>query len=640
MDTSKTTAVYILIFCLVAAGTGFCSAETPDRNALTEMIKKQAAWNRLPPEKQSETEKPVFNRTPLSRAQEKQVRKELWHAWTEYVKKSKYPKYTEYGNALTTGKGAVRTQIPTASGETVHIGMRYFARTFGKKPAGGWPLYINFHSGGDSKKLNDRCWALTAKQYPVRQGLYVCPRSVKDTAESWYEPENYPLLRKLLAEAYAVWGVNPNKVYIMGYSMGGWGTLHLAPSIPDYWAAAAASAGAGFTGATGRSSPLNLRNTPVMIQVGEKDTMFRRQPLSRAFADRLKELHKKDPGGYIVRYREHKGKGHAINDRNTPQWLSRFTRNPVPDKIVWQQLIPIPGTSIEEYNKVMASKPLNFEYLPKRHFWLRNSSPGPFQLAVVSRKGNTIRLEKTEYLTSITILLDDRMVDLEQPVTVLHGSKTVFSKQVDRTVHSLVSTLAERGDPELVFCSELTVSFDCPVAALEEKPISTPDLLVKRARYRTAHSRYSDAVSDLRAALKLTPKKKKNDMYRILIRLAHKQNDTAGQLEIYREWIDTAEDSVKLLTSAAAAFLRVKDEKLRDRAYAVRLLERADRITDHKNPSVIRLLAYAEYVSGNAERAVKLQKKAISLIPKHWPKQIRRQFTDSLKKYRKAARGK
>ena len=71
-------------------------------------------------------------------------------------------------------------------------------------------------------------------------------------------------------------------------------------------AAVAASAGAGFVGATGRCHPDNLRNTPMMIQIGTRDLAYRRYPLSKAFAQALQDLHAKDPDGYDVEILEKK----------------------------------------------------------------------------------------------------------------------------------------------------------------------------------------------------------------------------------------------------------------------------------------------------------------------------------------------
>lgn len=624
---------FFLIVCAVVYGN---AAEIPSEDKLIDMLRKAEAYSLLPPDQQKKQKRPAFSKTPLSRAQAAKWRTALWNAWKKHVKESKSEKLAKYGSPLTTGKGAVRAAVPKHSGGTAEMTMYYFSKKFGKKPKAGWPLYINFHSGGNNKKLNTQMWAATANQYKLKQGLYVCPRSVRDTAESWYEPEHYPLLRKLLIEAFALWGVNPDKVYIMGFSMGGWGTLHLAPSVPDRWAAAAATAGAGFTGPSGRSSPRNLRNTPMMIQVGGKDKAFNRQPLSKAFADRLKELHKTDPGGYIVKYIEHKGKGHQVNDRNTPAWLSKFTRNPLPRKIVWQQLIPRPGTSISQYWEVINSKPFNYFYFPRRCYWLKNPDPGPFQLVTAERSGNTIRLKETGYLNQITILLDDRMTDLDQPVTVFHGSKKIASQKVERTVDSLVYTLAACGDPRLVFSSELNVTFDCPVAALETKRLTLSEKLLERAQYRIAQGKIDEAEADLETAVKKVAPEKKGAIFNLLIQLNSKQNDTRGQLKYYKEWADAAATNTRVLRTAAMALLTVKDEKLRDPEAALTIIKKADRLTRHKNPKVIHIMAYAEFLCGNNKRAVALEKKALSLIPKNWPKQIVKQFKRQLKKYEKA----
>jgi hypothetical protein len=82
----------------------------------------------------------------------------------------------------------------------------------------------------------------------------------------------------------------------------------------------------------------------------------------------------------------------------------------------------------------------------------------PGQLVVASRAGQEVRIEKAEGLTTLTLLLSDAMLDLDKPVTVSMNGKDLFSGIVPRTVRSLQSTLAERGDPFLTFESSVAVT--------------------------------------------------------------------------------------------------------------------------------------------------------------------------------------
>jgi len=52
---------------------------------------------------------------------------------------------------------------------------------------------------------------------------------------------------------------------------------------------------------------------------------------------------------------------------------------------------------------------------------------------------------------TVTVLLNDTMFDLDQPVVIRAGTSTLFSNRIARSVATLARTLQERGDTNLVF---------------------------------------------------------------------------------------------------------------------------------------------------------------------------------------------
>ena len=62
-----------------------------------------------------------------------------------------------------------------------------------------------------------------------------------------------------------------------------------------------------------------------------------------------------------------------------------------------------------------------------------------------------------EKVTKLLIRLDDRMLDLDKPVTVTYKGKVLFEGPAPRTVGAMVRTLIGRGDPKLVFDAEIAV---------------------------------------------------------------------------------------------------------------------------------------------------------------------------------------
>jgi hypothetical protein len=310
--------------------------------------------------------------------------------------------------------------------------MKYHFRIGGKKGRGGVPLYINLHGGGNDKATNDSAWQGAKEKYGV-SGSLIVPRSTQDVALSWAVPEIWPLMDRLLAECFLLRGVDPDKVYVLGYSMGGWGTLLMGPAMADRWAAVGSSAGGEHVV---RANVENLRNTPIIIQIGTEDHAFKRYELSKAYAEKLEELHAADPDGYEYEYKEHEGAGHSISDSDSPKWMSRFTRNPYPEKVVWKPVDVTQGHV-------------------RTFYYVAVDAPARGTHVVVSRSGNTFTIEKADGAKRLSILLNDDLADLEKPIVVLKGGEQVFSGPVERRLTTLLRTFEQRADHRLTFSARV-----------------------------------------------------------------------------------------------------------------------------------------------------------------------------------------
>ena len=77
---------------------------------------------------------------------------------------------------------------------------------------------------------------------------------------------------------------------------------------------------------------------------------------------------------------------------------------------------------------------------------------------VAERKSQKVTVNKVEKVGRLVVRLDDRMMDLDQPVTVEQDGRTLFSGKPIRTIRTLVQTLADRGDPKLMFDAEVEVN--------------------------------------------------------------------------------------------------------------------------------------------------------------------------------------
>ncbi len=266
-------------------------------------------------------------------------------------------------------------------------------------------------------------------------GARIVPRATQDVALSWAVTEIWPLVDRHLKESILLRDVDPDRVYLMGYSMGGWGTLLMAPAMADRFAAAAASAGGEHAP---RAHPENLRNTPLRIQIGTEDHPFQRYALSKAYGEALRALRDAEPAAYVHEYREHAGKGHAIVDSDNPKWLSGFVRRPWPEKVVWRPVGPACGHV-------------------RTFYYLALAAPAENMTLVVARDGNTFTVEKAEGVEVFSLLLSDDFADLDEPVVVRRGDRVLAEGKVERRLRTLFESLAARGDRRQAYPARLSV---------------------------------------------------------------------------------------------------------------------------------------------------------------------------------------
>ena len=120
--------------------------------------------------------------------------------------------------------------------------------------------------------------------------------------------------------------------------------------------------------------------------------------------------------------------------------MAKFSRNSIPDRIVWKQTGPVHD----------------------RSYWLA-VPPGkanPGSLTIVHRNMQKFEISKAENVSTLLLRMDQRMVDLDKPITISFAGKEIFNGFAPRTIGTMLKTLSGRGDPKLMFDAE--VSIDLP----------------------------------------------------------------------------------------------------------------------------------------------------------------------------------
>ena len=390
-----------------------CFAQLSDQGSV---LAKVQAWAEMPTEQRQMFSESDFASQPISKEQAAEITTILWQ---DYVSKLRPERKKEWDAK------SIRLDKLT---------MKFEYRVFGDKPADGRSLFISMHGGGGAPpQVNEQQWRNQIRLYEPAEGVYLAPRAPTDTWNLWHQSHIDDFFQRIIQDATLFADVNPNKVYIMGYSAGGDGVYQLAPRMADRLAAAAMMAGH-----PNNASPLGLRNIGFTLHMGGKDAAYKRNQIAAQWKDKLAKLQTQDPQGYKHEVVIHPQFGHWMNrkDAVAVPWMAEFKRNPRPDKVVWKQ------SSVTHPSL----------------YWLEvdteNQKKG--SELVVTRKGQEFEVQTAKGLQAFSLRLNDQIVDLDRPITVRVGDATI-QKKLNRTAANIYRSINSRGDRELIFSAGINI---------------------------------------------------------------------------------------------------------------------------------------------------------------------------------------
>jgi predicted esterase len=358
-----------------------------------------------------------FATTPLTRGDADRAEKLLWKAHQLALQATRADELK--ANKVKLGEW----EMP------IHI------RRLGEKPATGWSLYLSLHGGGGTTpQVNDGQWNNQKRLYTPVEGLYVAPRAPTNTWNLWHQDHIDGLFDRLIESLVAIEDVDPNRIYLLGYSAGGDGVYQLAPRMADRFAGAAMMAGH-----PNETSPLGLRNLPFAIYMGGLDAAYGRNKTAADWQTQLVKLREQDPQGYPHLVTIYPDKGHWMDrqDASAIPWLAEKRRNPIPEKIVWKQ----------------------DDVTHSRFYWLAVDDADRRERTEIVATRDTQRIDlRSETVSRLKVRLNDQMLDLDRPVTITRAGQSLITKRISRTISTLQRTITERGDPRSVFSAELSVT--------------------------------------------------------------------------------------------------------------------------------------------------------------------------------------
>ena len=318
--------------------------------------------------------------------------------------------------------------------------MPFYYQLFGDEPADGRSLFISMHGGGGAPaSVNDQQWDnqkhLYDKTMNSLEGMYLAPRASTNTWNLWHQGHIDAFFDIIIQMAVIKENVNPNRVYIMGYSAGGDGVYQLAPRMADRWAAASMMAGH-----PNETSPIGLKNTPFTLHMGGDDDSYNRNGIARKWRILLDSLESDAPGTYIHQVQIHEGYGHwmQLQDAIALPWMQNYIRNPLPESIVWKQddvhhksfyWLGVPEDLIETRGEVRA------EYNAQLN-----------EINIISN-----------YSSRLELFLNDNMLNLDEPITIKYQGEVIYQDLVSRTILSIQKSISAKGDSKLAFSNILTL---------------------------------------------------------------------------------------------------------------------------------------------------------------------------------------
>lgn len=335
--------------------------------------------------------------------------------------------------------------------------MRFTVDIVGERPENGYPMYIAMHGGGDgdTPDFNNSQWVDMMDYYrdELECGVYVAVRGVRDTWDTHFNPESYPLYDRLIEYMIIADMIDPNRVYLEGFSAGGDGVYQIGARMADRFAAANMS-----SGHPNGVSMVNFYHLPLQLQAGEYDTAYDRNTMTAGYGVHLDNLQAEFQDGYEHRTLIHYDRGHNYEDyektpvavmsdvygwltnsvRDTvmvdsfpPDYMDAFTRNPIPDTVRWDLNTRAEMRETDCFYYLMADK----------------SAKGIVQ---VIRQDDVVYIGTEDFEGDFTILFNEDMINFDEPVHFVLDDGEVDVKLTPE-MSWLEFTTKDRMDPNFQF---------------------------------------------------------------------------------------------------------------------------------------------------------------------------------------------
>jgi len=333
-----------------------------------------------------------------------------------------------------------------------------------------WPLVVTFHGQGQPAENMLR---LTRQWLGERAGEFILAAPQDFQPLDFNAPGHFNAQpRYLVAALRRVFRLDSDRVYVMGYSLGGHRTWMTLISHADV-----------FAGAVPMATPLqlvggdalwpivlpNARHVPILFCWGEKDTVDERgQPRAdggnTGWNRRLRrviegldfsrfEAFEQPDVGHVGVVPPREAFDSLLNQERAefPRSVEQVFRLPHQSRAYWVETDDIHGQLLSVGTIRVAVEPGEDPLAAQRRYFREHLSR-----IVAESDGRTIRLETHKTRLSI-LLLSDAIVDLDRPIRIFRNGRERFRGRVRRDPDVMLREAATEWDFDRLYTVRMVV---------------------------------------------------------------------------------------------------------------------------------------------------------------------------------------
>lgn len=391
--------------------------------------------------------------------------KMVWEVWCEANRELQEQKLTKPEDLQKGVKSA--WNLPEALEKDATMPYYYGVKGSG---VGKLPLFLYLHGSGP-KAQEWSTGLILGNRFEDAPSLYFIPQIPNEgDYYRWWQVAKQFAWEKLIRQALVEENVDANRLYVFGISEGGYGSQRLASFYADYWAAAGPMAG----GEPLKNAPVeNCANIGFSFLTGADDTGFYRNILTHytqiAFdtAQLERPLDADKRPLFVHRINLLPGMQHHIKYDLTTPWLKNFVRNPYPKTVLWEDYEMDGRHRSGFYNlQVLSSPSENRTYYEMNihHNVVKINIKEVEYTAVERDKQWGIEMRFNRSYTDakggkLRIYLNNELVDMKKPVTIIVNGKELYRKKVKANLRDMIDSCTEYFDPYRVYPASIEVNY-------------------------------------------------------------------------------------------------------------------------------------------------------------------------------------